>query len=272
MWKISGIDEFLMRITKRNDSIGIAFGGGGVRGFCHVGVVKAFESFGLRPSVVSGVSAGAIAAVLYSSGMDSRQMRECFAGSGKIGRFTDWTLPNKSLMKLDKFAKALDSWLPVKNLEELEIPTVVCATDFDRGKSIGWAKGETVPRVVASCSIPIVFPPVIINGRRYVDGGVLRNLPAWAIRKHCKILFGSNCSPLDRNYTSKRNILDTALRSYQLMTKANTLQDINLCDFIIQPNELSDIGTFELSRMDTAIEIGYATACRVLESWQKSKD
>lgn len=270
MWKVSGIDEFLLRIIKRPEPIGIAFGGGGVRGFCHVGVVRAFENFGIRPSVISGVSAGSIAAVLYAAGLDSVQMRECFAGSEKMGRFTDWTLPKKSFMKLDKFAKIFDSWLPVKHLEELDIPTVVCATDFDKGKSVGWAKGEIVPRVVASCSIPIVFPPVKINGHNYVDGGVLRNLPAWAIRNHCKVLFGSNCSPLSRVYSSKGNILDIALRSYQLMAKSNTLQDINICDYMIQPAELSSFSTFDLSCMDQAIEIGYEAASIVLESYMKS--
>lgn len=265
MWKIAGIDEFIIRIIKRPDPVGIAFGGGGVRGFCHVGVIKAFEQFGIRPSVISGVSAGSIAAVLYAAGLDSSQIRDCFAGSEKIGRFTDWTIPKKSFLKLDKFAKILDSWLPVKNLEELAIPTIICATDFDNGKSVGWAKGEIVPRVVASCSIPIVFPPVKINGCNYVDGGVLRNLPAWAVRRHCKVLFGSNCSPLNRDFSAKDNILDTAVRSYQLMAKANTLQDINMCDFLIQPTELTSVGTFELSRMDQAVEIGYSVACRVIE-------
>ncbi len=271
MWKITGIDEIITRIIKPADSIGIAFGGGGARGFCHIGVIRAFENFGLSPVVISGVSAGSIAAVMYGSGMSSNEIQECFAGSSKLNHYTSWQIPKKSLMSIEKFGRLIESWLPVKRLEDLKIPTVICATDFDHGKSIGWAKGEILPRVMASCSIPVIFPPQIINGVHYVDGGVLRNLPAWAIRKYCKVLFGSNCSPLNRNFKYKGGITETALRSYQLMTKANTLQDINLCDYMIQPTELTDVGTFEVSRLNEAVEIGYAAASKALENYLTGK-
>ncbi len=266
MWNITGIDSLLSRLLSFQQSVGIAFGGGGVRGFCHVGVIKAFESFGIRPSIISGVSAGSIAAVLYGAGLTADEMVRCFTStSTRFGDYTNWMLPRKAFFKLDKFGRMLESWLPVSRLEELQIPTIVCATDFDHGKSVGWAKGEIVPRVLASCSIPIVFPPVVINGVHYVDGGVLRNLPAWAIRKHCRRLYGSNCSPLKRSFNYKDSLISTALRSYQLMSKANSLQDINLCDFMIQPRELSDFSTFDLSKLHQAVEIGYSAASRVLE-------
>lgn len=265
MVKIAGVDAFIGRIMPRSVKRGIAFGGGGVRGFCHVGVIRAFEQFGLAPSVLSGVSAGSIAAVLYGSGLTSSDILECFAGETKFGHYADWMIPRRAFFRMTKFARLLESWLPVSRLEEMKIPTVVCATDFDNAKSVGWAKGEIVPRVIASCSIPVVFPPVTINGTHYVDGGVLRNLPAWAIRKHCNVLYGSNCSPLNRAYTYKETMIDTALRSYQMMSKANTLQDINLCDFVIQPSGIAQVSTFDLSKIEVAVEAGYSTACRVLE-------
>ena len=168
-------------------------------------------------------------------------------------------------MKLDKFAKLLESWLPVTRLEDLNIPTVVCATNFEKGTSVGWCKGEIVPRVIASCSIPILFQPVNINGVQYVDGGVLRNLPAWAIRKYCKTLIGSNCSPLDRDFIYKNSIIDIAERSFQLMSKANALQDIQLCDYVITPHSVSKSKTFELSSLQKNVNYGYEAACRVLE-------
>ncbi len=271
MWKITGIEDLISRLLKRTDSVGVAFGGGGARGFCHIGVIRAFENFEIMPSILSGVSAGSVAAVMYGAGLDSRQIQECFAGSSKINHYATWTLPKRSLMTIEKFGRLIESWLPVRYLEELKIPTVVCATDFDHGKSVGWAKGEIVPRVLASCSIPVVFPPQVINGVHYVDGGVLRNLPAWAIRKYCKVLIGSNCSPLNRDFKYHGGIADTALRSYQLMAKSNTLQDINLCDYMIQPVELTGVGTFEISRLNEAVEIGYDAACKVIERVLKSK-
>lgn len=260
---IEGILEFagLRKIPK----YGVAFGGGGARGFAHIGVIKALAQFGIHPEVLSGVSAGSIAAVLYGAGLTPKEMIECFAESQKFGDFTEFAIPTAGFFRLDKFGKLLESWLPVKNLEELKIPTIVCATNFDKGSSIGWCKGEIIPRVLASCSIPIIFRPIVINGYHYVDGGVLRNLPAWAIRDYCKFLIGSNCSPLDRSYKYKQSILDIAERSFQLMSKSNVLQDIKLCDCIIMPQSMSHSKTFDLSSLKKNVEIGYETACRALE-------
>lgn len=261
------IDGLLERIglAKQAPRIGVALSGGGAKGFTHIGAMMAFEAFGVNIDIVSGVSAGSIAGTLYAAGLTPKEIMECFSEYDKFSYFTELTIPKVGLFKLEKFGKLLESWLPVRNLEELNIPTVVCATDFDAGRSIGWSKGEIVPRVMASCSIPIIFHPVEINGVNYVDGGVLRNLPAWAIRKHCTTLFGLNCSPLSRNFHFKPSLLDIAMRSYSLMSKANTLQDLNLCDYVIRTTGNSQFGTFELHALQKAVKIGYNATSKVLE-------
>lgn len=271
--KTINIEGLLERISfRKRNSVGVAFSGGGARGFSHIGVIMAMERFGIRPQVISGVSAGSIAAVLYAAGLSPLDMRECFADSNKFADFREWTVPKDGIFKLTKFAKMLDSWLPVKNLEQLGIPTVICATNLDRGTQVGWGKGEIVPRVVASCSIPIVFRPVVINGDHYVDGGVLHNLPAWAIRDYCDVLYGSNCSPLNRDYRYKDSLLDIALRTYHLTTKSNLGPDIKLCDHVITPKEINNHRIFDLSTLDQAIKIGYEAACRLFERINKESE
>ncbi len=260
------LDGLLQTIgIHRSQRRGLALSGGGAKGFAHIGVLLAFERFGMKPDVISGVSAGSIAAALYGAGLTPKEMLECFLEFGKFSDFTEWAVPKSGFFKLDKFGKILEQWLPVATLEEMKIPTVICATDFDHGKSVGWASGEIVPRVLASCSIPIVFKPIRINGINYVDGGVLRNLPAWAIRRHCSTLFGSNCSPLNRHYRFKSSIIDIAIRSYQLTTKANTLQDLNLCDYVIQTPKTAETKVFDISQMRKVALYGYEEASKVLE-------
>lgn len=263
------IDGLIERMGFRRASasgIGVALSGGGARGFSHLGILMALEEFGMRPNVISGVSAGSIAAVLYASGLSPMDIKECFKESSNLGDYREWQIPKGGLFSLNRFAKLLESWLSVKRLEELKIPTVVCATNIESGTQTAWGKGEIVPRVVASCSIPIVFKPVKINDAHYVDGGVLHNLPAWAIRKYCDVLYGSNCSPLNRQYKYKDSLIDIALRSYHLTTKSNLAQDIRLCDYVITPGGLANHGLFDLSTLDQAIKIGYEEACRVFES------
>ena len=249
----------------RESSIGFAMSGGGARGFAHIGILMAFDNFGIRPDVMSGVSAGAIASVLYAGGVAPSDIMKCFSEASKLGDFTEWAIPREGFMKLDRFGKLLESWLPVKNLEELKIPVVVCATDFDHGKSVGWSKGEIVPRVLASCSIPVVFRPVKINGIHYVDGGVMRNLPAWAIRNYCKILYGCNCSPQRQGEIKDRSLLEIAYRTFHFMLKANTPQDIRLCDHVINVHNVTGVNTFDLSSLKMGVVAGYEAASKVLE-------
>ena len=261
------LDGLLERIGFRKDkTVGFALSGGGAKGFAHIGVLLAFERFGIKPDVMSGVSSGSIAAVLYGAGLTPDDIIKCFTDASKFGNFTEWAIPREGFLRLDRFGKLLEEWLPVSYLEDMKIPVVVCATDLDHGKSIGWSKGEIIPRVLASCSIPIIFNPQKINGVHYVDGGVLRNLPAWAIRKYCKTLYGCNCSPLRQTFDGKKRILDIAFRSYHLMLKANIAQDIRLCDYIIQINDMNHISTFDLSALKRGVMVGYESASKTLES------
>lgn len=227
------------------------------------------EEFGIRPDIMSGVSAGSIEAVLYGAGLSALDIRECFMEFNKFGDYTEWAVPKDGIFKLTKFGKLLDSWLPVKYLEEMKIPTIVCATNLTRGTQVGWRKGEIVPRVLASCSMPVIFKPVRINGEYYVDGGVLHNLPAWAIREDCDLLIGSNCSPLDRKYKYKNSIIDIAMRSFNLGMKANVIHDMSICDYVIKPRELSQTKVFDLSTLNKNINLGYEAACRVLDEMQR---
>ena len=114
------IDGLLERIgIRKKESVGIAFGGGGAKGFSHIGVLMALNEAGIYPDVISGVSAGSIAAVLYAAGLTPGEMRECFAEFNKINNYREWAVPKEGLFKLNKFGKLLDSWLPVKNSRSL---------------------------------------------------------------------------------------------------------------------------------------------------------
>ncbi len=269
VWKIDGILERFGFL--KDNTVGLALSGGGAKGFSHIGVLKAFEQFGIQPGIISGVSAGSIAAALYGSGLTPDDIIQCFTEADRFGDFTEWSLPKEGFMRLDRFGKLLDSWLPVKRLEDMRIPTVICATDLDKGTSVGWCKGEIVPRVLASCSIPIIFNPVRINGVSYVDGGVLRNLPAWAIRNYCGVLYGSNCSPIRKKWETRNSIIDIAYRSFHLMMKSNTPQDLRLCDHVIEIQNLSNVRTFDLSSLRKGVTVGYDAACRVLEQIQNKQ-
>lgn len=249
--------------------LGVALSGGGARGFAHVGVLKALEEAGLKPDVIAGVSAGSVAAVLYAAGVPVDEMLEMFT-STKFSDFCKLSISKgEGVFSLTKFKRFIEKATGVELLEELKIPTYIGVTDLDKGVPAQFSSGPIGERVMASCSIPIVFQPVKIEGTHYVDGGVLRNLPAWIIRDKCEKLIGVNVSPLT-TFRYKKSFFEIAMRTYNLMAKANQLDDMKMCDHVIITPELSGYQVFNLKDIKKVYLSGYAAAHRAIKDFERN--
>lgn len=250
--------------------LGVALSGGGARGFAHVGALKALEEAGMKPDVIAGVSAGAVAAVMYAAGVPLDEMLSLFTST----KFTDFARPSlihgDGMFSLMRFKQFIEEATGIDRLENLRIPTYVGVTDLDHGEPAEFHEGPLGERVVASCSIPIVFSPVEIDGIHYVDGGVLRNLPAWIIREKCETLIGINVSPL-RTIEYRKSFLDIGMRTYNLMAKANQQQDMDICDHVIITPELIHYQVFNLKDIHKAYLSGYAAAHRAIRQWLRAE-
>lgn len=251
--------------------LGVALSGGGARGFAHVGALKALEEAGMKPDVIAGVSAGAVAAVMYAAGVPLDEMLSLFTST----KFTDFARPSlihgDGMFSLMRFKQFIEEATGIDRLENLRIPTYVGVTDLDHGEPAEFHEGPLGERVVASCSIPIVFSPVEIDGIHYVDGGVLRNLPAWIIREKCETLIGINVSPL-RTFEYKKSFLDIGMRTYNLMAKANQQQDMDICDHVIITPKLIHYQVFNLKDIHKAYLSGYAAAHRAIRQWLRAEE
>ena len=247
--------------------IGIALSGGGAKGFAHVGALKALEECGIRPDAIAGVSAGAVVAALYSAGVPLDKMMKSFTDA-KFRDFCEFSVKGGGLFKIDKFKKFLRQTIgrEYSDVGQLPIPVYIGATDLANGKAAVFEKGDIVEAVAASCSIPILFRPVEIGGVRYVDGGVLRNMPSWILRDKCECLIGINCSPLPDN-NPKNGVMDIALRTYQLMLKANVREDMKLCDLGVETPEIASYKVFNLKEIQQVYIRGYASMKSALKTW-----
>ena len=194
-------------------NIGLALSGGGVRGFAHIGALRALEDVGIKPDVIAGVSAGSIVASFYAAGMSADEIFNLF-GSIDMSKFLQVDISKSGFLKLDKFKRFLETNLPIKNIEELLIPTIIAATDIEQQHEMTFTSGNIAERVVASCSIPLVFRPVKIDGSYCVDGGVLHNLPSFYLRPVCNTVIGINVSPLKLG-PIKLNVRSLAYRTYK---------------------------------------------------------
>ncbi len=244
--------------------VGLALSGGGARGFAHAGAIKAMLEVGLVPDVVAGVSAGSVVAVMHASGIPSDEMVDMFVDM-KFNDLCEWKVPKDGFFSLERFKEFLRKHIKYKRIEDLPLRTIVCATNFETGQKVAFEQGSIADCVAASCCIPIVFKPIVIDGDRYVDGGVLANLPAWAIREKCKFLVGINCSPA-KNEFAKDNILDIAMRSYELMAKNNAVHDMGLCDMLVRTDGIAKYKAFDLTGIRSVYNNGYQATMRFFES------
>lgn len=253
--------------------IGVALSGGGARGFAHAGALMAIEEAGLKPDVLAGVSAGSVAAVLYAGGVSPLRIADIFARTS-FRDFAELSFGNGGFFQLDRFGKFLVSALGGKSrLEDLKLPVYVTASNLDEACPAVFSKGLIQDTVIASCSIPIIFKPIKIAGVNYVDGGVLRNHPAWVLRDKCELLIGINVSPLTKpkNITS---IFDVAMRSYNLMAKANQKGDMDLCDISVEAPELAYYTVFDLKHIKEIFITGYVHTRDALKAaglWKTGK-
>lgn len=251
-------------INKRRPyRIGLALSGGGARGFAHLGALYAMDELGIKPDIIAGVSAGSIAAALYGAGLKPLDIMKLFMVS-RFGDFCEIGMPKDGLFKMNGFKNFLNANLPVKNLEQCPVPVVLCATDLDNCKPVQWRKGAIAERVMASCCIPILFKPVKVDGTNYVDGGVLHNVPSWAIRDECEHLIGINVSPLVKKGRCAPNLIDITMRSYHLMLRNNVGADLGMCDTVISTDAIAEMRVFDMKEKEKVFKIGYRAAREVL--------
>lgn len=252
-----------MEATPKPYKIGLALSGGGAKGFAHLGVFKLLEESGLKPDIISGTSAGSLMGVLFADGYSADEIKNMFIGR-EFSEFAQLQIPKSGLFNYDRFQEFLKRHLRSKQIEDLPIPTVIVATDLDRGCSHEFRSGPIVEAVTASCCMPIVFSPVLINGVHYVDGGLFRNFPVSTIRDECEYVIGVNVSPLiPQRY--KQTLLHIAERTYHYVFKANAIEDRELCDILIEAKEVGLYKTFDLENINLISEIGYEAAVKAFQ-------
>lgn len=248
--------------------LGIALSGGGAKGFAHLGVLQVLNEHGIYPDIIAGTSAGAFAGVLYADGNEPEKILSFFKKKS-FGEFARLTFPQGGFLNTLPFHQFLEKNLTAKTFEELKYPLYVATTDIERGKSKIFHQGKLIPPVVASCSIPIIFSPVEIEQRYYVDGGLFRNLPVTPIRKLCDKIIAVNVTPL--SYIEfKPAIKYVAERTFHYMSASNTLIDREISDYLIESDELSNFALFDLDHSKNIFQKGYEVGSAFIEREKKS--
>lgn len=161
--------------------LGLALGGGGIRGLAHIGVLKSLDRAGIPVACVAGTSAGALVGAAYAAGISPTYIEE---GIGEIASLTgiirlgDWWPGKRSLFSgKGIYSFFADNLGDVRYVEEMKIPFAAVSVDLVNGEEVVLREGEVAQVLAATMALPGVFDPVHLDGKVLVDGGLRNNVP-----------------------------------------------------------------------------------------------
>lgn len=276
-------------------SLGLALAGGGAKGAAHIGVLKAFEEEKIKINYIGGTSSGSIVATLYATGytaddiyyifkkyckkikyVELKNIFKLFFGSTLTGTIIiDGLNSGKSIKKLINKICAEKN---IKNISEIKMPLTVPSVDMNTGDVICFTSSKirsfsdnTIfindanigDCVQASCSFPSVFSPCNYNNRKLIDGGIRENVP-W---RELKFLGADKViSVVFENEVDEgccKNLVDVAVRSFELMGKELSKHELSGADYLIKIKS-KKISLLDMSKMDYFYELGYREAKKFL--------
>ncbi|MHB1169636.1 MAG: patatin-like phospholipase family protein [Longimicrobiales bacterium] len=162
----------------RRPRIGLALGGGGARGWAHIGVLNALDEHGLKPDIVCGTSIGALVGGIYAAGK-VRELGEWVGGLGRrdVISLVDFTIGGGGVIGLRRLMRLYREHLGEPRIEDLDIPFAAVATDLEAWSEVWLRSGSLLSAIRASIAIPGIFTPVHLDGRWLMDGGVVNPVP-----------------------------------------------------------------------------------------------
>ena len=249
----------------KNLKIGLALGGGGARGACHIGILKSLERNGIIPDVISGTSAGSMIGAMYAFHANADIVEEKYTAHVNGEDFKDLGfryIPNnekddsvfsqifkqiknqyilmvssnrKSIVKNERLAKAANNLFSHSQFNDLKIPLIVTATDLISGKPILYKSGNVVDAVVKSSSIPGFIEPTYIDNRMLLDGGIVFPTPVPPLVGECDFIIAINISKAFKTDDEPENIFEIMNRSRDISTLHLNSYLLNQSNFVISP-------------------------------------
>lgn len=298
-----GFESLTRFITGR--SIGLALGGGGAKGFAHIGLIKAMQEENIPIDMIGGTSAGALMASIYALGNDAPNLeRIAKALMSDKKTLNDYTVPVVSLIRGKKFNSVIKSFVGETMIEDLWLPYFAVATSLSKAEKVIIDRGPLWKALRASASIPGILPPFFENNELLVDGAMLDNIPGAVMREKgadfviSVALASEGDSASDKLFggiypKNNSGALPSALRLLfkRIFTKSQNLKEApNLLSLLMratfvasdaamaQAKAESDIfvelpveeyGLFDWKKFYELVEIGYRYGKTHAKTWKK---
>ena len=269
--------------TRRRPRTAFVLSGGGNLGSIQVGMLKALTEHDIVPDVVLGCSVGALNGAGYASVTDAegvRRLEEHWRRSSSADLMPSSRIPSAvqllrkgfSLHSNDGVRASLESLVGAhRRFDELELPFQCVAAEVEAAVEKWFDEGEVIEAILASAALPAVYPPVVIDGVRYVDGGVIDNVPiARAVELGCRTIYVLHVGPHGRPDAEIRRPLDGALLAYWIARNSRFARDLaslppRVEAIVLPPGRRPDIKYDDFSQTDELVAQGYENSVAFLE-------
>ena len=245
-------------------TVALVLGGGGLRGFAHVGVLRALEEAGLKPDIVVGTSAGAVVGAAYASGMTPVQI-ETAARNVKVSSLVDWTLDSSGLMRGKNLANWINTLTGAVPIERFPLRFAAVATDLKSGQAVLLDRGFAGSAIQASAAVPGMTVPVPYGNGHLIDGGITSLVPvrfARAMGADMVIAVDIYCQTPPTGELSVPMVLRRVMHTQSCMVAA---PEMELADLVIAPI-MNVPGMSAKDEHEVAIQAGYDAARAALDS------
>jgi len=244
--------------------IALVLGGGGARGFAHVGVLEVLERAGISVDMVIGTSVGSLIGALYAANPKVANLRRV-ALALEEGDLFDISLfsASRGPVKGDAIRRFVRDQVGAMEIETLRIPFIAIAADLNTGERVEIDHGPIVDAVRASVSIPGVFVPARMYGRNLIDGGVVANLPVDVARaRGADLVIAVNITEGVHD-ESVDDLISIVVQAINIMMSQMTEEQLANADVVITP-AVSDVGTLDFGPKMRCLDAGIQSAAAAL--------
>lgn len=287
----------LARILSGN-AVGLVLGGGGARGFAHLGVLRALEELAVPVDMIGGTSIGAPIAAITAQGMTAEEAHSTIAKG--FASLIDFTLPITSLIAGKRIDRTIRFHMESWGIEDCWLPFYCVSTNLTSSKPVIHRKGNLARAARSTVSIPGVLPPVPENGEFLVDGGVLNNLPIDVMRElnpsgvviaiDVNSLGGARAKEDYGTSLSGWRQLLNMIAPWKRAARAPGLAAVIMQSMMVGSNQARDnmlqqeladlylnihvrgVGMMQFKAVDMAAQCGYESAIGPLREWAASRE
>ncbi|MBO5926940.1 MAG: patatin-like phospholipase family protein [Clostridia bacterium] len=232
---------------------GIALGSGGAKGIVHIGALQALSEEKISFDLVAGTSIGSIVGGMYALGYTAREMIGVIE---EMGLNKLWWLAKMKISSTSLEDK-LEDILGERDFKDLKKPFSAVTTDLDSGEEVVIKNGNLISAISASCAIPPVFKPIIIDGKRLVDGAFVNSIPADVCKKMgADYILGIDLSPENPMNFSAIKVLQGFYKNHKIKKRSRSYNGYRFADVIIAP-DLKKFNMLKVSKSKELFDVGY---------------